>query len=116
MPARRWSWLAGGALAVVVSGGARAEVTALTPLLERLDLRGYAAGTTPPAFDGATLDGRLSVNDLRGRVILLNFWASWCAECRPEMPVLERLQGRSLRRSLRLTRARRRAQFGNPTG
>jgi peroxiredoxin len=31
------------------------------------------------------------MNDIRGQVILLNFWASWCAECRPEMPVLESL-------------------------
>ena len=84
---RRWSWPAGGALAVVLGGAAGGEVTALAPL----DLRGYAARTTPPAFSGRTLDGRLSLNDIRGQVILLNFWASWCAECRPEMPVLERL-------------------------
>ena len=88
---RRRSGLAGGALAIVLDGAAGAEVTALAPLLEPLDLRGYAAGTTPPAFSGRTLDGRLSVNDLRGRVVVLNFWASWCAECRPEMSVLERL-------------------------
>ena len=31
------------------------------------------------------------MRDLRGKVVLINFWASWCAECRPEMPVLERL-------------------------
>ncbi|MGH7392114.1 MAG: TlpA family protein disulfide reductase [Candidatus Rokuibacteriota bacterium] len=91
MIGRRWSWLAGGALAVVLCGPAGAERTALAPLLGPLDLRGYARGTTPPAFDGRTLDGRLSMKDVRGQVILLNFWASWCAECRPEMPVLERL-------------------------
>ena len=31
------------------------------------------------------------MRDLRGKVVLMNFWATWCAECRPEMPVLERL-------------------------
>lgn len=56
-------------------------------LLEPLDLRGHAAGTRPPAFSGGSLDLRL----LRGRVILLKIWASWCAECRRETPVLERL-------------------------
>jgi thiol-disulfide isomerase/thioredoxin len=38
--------------------------------------------------------------DFRGKVVLVNFWASWCAECRPEMPVLERLHRELGRRGL----------------
>ncbi len=36
-------------------------------------------------------DHRLS--DYAGKVVLLNFWATWCAPCREEMPALDRLQG-----------------------
>jgi peroxiredoxin len=65
---------------------------ALTELLAALELSGYRAEVTPPDFESRTATGRpLSLADLRGRVILLNFWATWCAECRSEMPAFERL-------------------------
>lgn len=46
-------------------------------------------GQPAPAFDLRTLDGgRLSLADLRGSAVVLNFWASWCIPCREEAPLL----------------------------
>jgi cytochrome c biogenesis protein CcmG/thiol:disulfide interchange protein DsbE len=77
---------------VTILAAPQASRAAAAELLERLNLSGYRAGTKSPEFDGTTVDGRrLSLVSLRGKVVLLNFWATWCQECRPEMPMFERL-------------------------
>lgn len=49
----------------------------------------------PPSFQFLDAEGRtLSLADFRGKVILLNLWATWCAPCVREMPALDGLQGR----------------------
>jgi peroxiredoxin len=57
-------------------------------------LRLTRLGDTEPAapFSVATPDGSsLELAGLRGKVVLLNFWATWCEPCREEMPAMERL-------------------------
>jgi peroxiredoxin len=58
-------------------------------------LSGGAASPTPaaPDFTLRTADGRnLRLQEQRGQVVMVNFWATWCAPCRVEMPHLSRLQ------------------------
>jgi peroxiredoxin len=88
----RWrSLLALGLLIVAPYGSARAE-SAVPSLLKPLGLVGYSSRTTPPPLGGGTIDARpISLTSLRGKVVVVNFWATWCLECRQEMPALESL-------------------------
>lgn len=56
------------------------------------ELEPWGAGATPPLalrdVDGK--EHRLA--DYRGKVVVLNFWATWCEPCREEMPSMQRLQ------------------------
>lgn len=48
-----------------------------------------------PTFEYVTLDGApISNETLRGKVVLVNFWATWCLPCRVEMPALDAMHKR----------------------
>ncbi len=56
---------------------------------------GPRVGESMPALDLPALDGPpVNLGDYRGRVLVLNVWATWCAPCREEMPSLQRLSER----------------------
>jgi len=63
--------------------------TALAPVA-RAAAPAPAPDFTLPARDG----GNVRLSDLRGQVVMINFWATWCGPCRQEMPLLQQIQAK----------------------
>jgi thiol-disulfide isomerase/thioredoxin len=73
-----------------------ADADIIAPLLAG-DMKKLALHDTPTAASSAPFEladgaGRATLMDYRGKYMLVNFWATWCAPCRIEMPHLSELQ------------------------
>jgi cytochrome c biogenesis protein CcmG/thiol:disulfide interchange protein DsbE len=83
----RWAALGGivvavGSIALLLGFGLTHDPNAVPSTL---------VGKPAPAFNLATIDGsqRIQLAALRGQVVIVNFWASWCVACQTEQPALE---------------------------
>ena len=73
------------ALSLVLLGGMTAQAG---------ELKAWRGGATPPLALGDTAGKTRDLAAYRGKVVLLNFWATWCEPCRDEMPSIQALRAK----------------------
>jgi cytochrome c biogenesis protein CcmG, thiol:disulfide interchange protein DsbE len=86
-----------GACAATGTGGAGSQAGGGS----RAETRGQGVGhAAPEIVVDQVKGGSLSLSSLRGRVVLLDVWASWCGPCKQELPMLDAIAGRLRRRGV----------------
>lgn len=77
---------------LLLATGSACHASPLAPPPDRFDITRPRERLPAPAFSLPRVDGgQAALGDWKGRVVLLNFWATFCEPCREEMPALQRL-------------------------
>ncbi|NQW54042.1 MAG: TlpA family protein disulfide reductase [Rhodospirillales bacterium] len=88
--------LCGALAAVALPATATPSLAGVKPDMAKGAMKRFKLAAAPkplPDLEIQSADDKpIKLSDLRGKVLLLNFWATWCAPCVKEMPSLDRLQ------------------------
>ena len=73
---------------------------------EAINIKNLSINEKLKKYDGLTFlddkNNQLNLSDYNGKLILLNFWATWCSPCKEEMPSLDKLQINSKLNNLKI--------------
>ena len=84
-------------LVFLITNSLADEVISLKNLTINKELKKYDSLTFLDANNK-----KINLNDYKGRLVLLNFWATWCAPCKEEMPSLDMLQNHQKLKNLKI--------------
>ena len=80
------------AVMVMMTASVQAQQTEEGDLDAKYATELVKVGSVAPDFTMQTIDGKpFSLSELKGRVVVLDFWASWCPDCRKEAPAVVEL-------------------------